>query len=195
MRAVRLFIAELRSELLGAELARLEAEGSALWTQDRGRNTAADTSNRQQDSLIEEGQNRRRSSANWRTRPGGAERRPRPGDVPKVLFGTPSRIPDWTRSPASTNSPPCRFGSRRAPGGGNRSGTLTPRRPRPSAARRTSDANAMASPMNSANGATRTSNLPVEQVDVRSWFVRRTGADAGGTSVRGRTPRCVRRTL
>lgn len=52
--AVRLFIAELRSELLGAELARLESEGSALWRQQDAAEAEQQTLGRQRDSLIEE---------------------------------------------------------------------------------------------------------------------------------------------
>ncbi|MDY6872212.1 MAG: ATP-binding protein [Actinomycetota bacterium] len=52
--AVRLFIAELRSGLLTEEIARLEADGAALWQQQDTAESEQRTLNRERDSLIEE---------------------------------------------------------------------------------------------------------------------------------------------
>lgn len=52
--AVRLFIAELRSELLAGEIARLEADGAALWTRQDATEANQRNLNHQRESLIEE---------------------------------------------------------------------------------------------------------------------------------------------
>jgi uncharacterized protein YPO0396 len=52
--AVRLFIAELRSELLAGEIAQMEAEGSALWKQQDAAEAKHQTLNHHRESLIEE---------------------------------------------------------------------------------------------------------------------------------------------
>lgn len=52
--AVRLFIAELRSGLLADEIARLEADGAALWTQQDAAESEHQKLSRERDSLIEE---------------------------------------------------------------------------------------------------------------------------------------------
>ena len=112
--AVRLFIAELRSELWGAELARLETEGSALWTQQDAAETQRQTLNRQRDSLIEE-----------RTKAGGD----RIGELERLAQQARAQG-DERRRGAQRGAPtgcrcrpvrrPVRFGSRRAPEVGRR---------------------------------------------------------------------------
>lgn len=168
--AVRLFIAELRSELWGAELARLETEGSALWTQQDAAETQRQTLNRQRDSLIEE-----------RTKAGGD----RIGELERLAQQARAQADERRRTRALFNDAVRSAGLQQVAGADQfaaLSDSVAAERPRLAAEKRDLDAQTAEAIGREkdlgrkSDGVTdeltslaqRTSNLPVEQVEVRA---------------------------